>query len=298
VAPGRYRFTVLAANSDGLWNETGASLAFTVLPAWYQTVWFRTLAVVAVCGTGLGFYRRRITHLEAQRAVQEEFSRRLIESQDAERKRIAAELHDSLGQELLLIKNRALLGLNAPLPAAQAPEHLAEISRLSSAALQEVRDIAYNLRPYQLDQFGLTEGIEAVVRKLISASGIEFTVEVDPIDGIFSTADENHLFRIIQEATSNIVKHSGAHQAHVRLHRDDSLLRVLIKDDGRGFRAELNNSMARAAQSGFGLPGMAERVRILGGTMQVKSAPGQGTHLDLTLPIPTHGQKNPGAAGG
>ena len=318
VAPGRYRFTVLAANSDGLWNDIGASLALTVLPAWHQTAWFRALAMVALGGAALGLYRRRISRLEAQRAAQQDFSRRLIESQDAERKRIAAELHDSLGQELLLIKNRALLGLKAPEAAGhpfasglkpvagreiRAPmEELEEISRLTSAALQEVRDIAYNLRPYQLDQFGLTEGIEAIVRKLGSASGIQFTVEVDPIGGIFSAADENHLFRIIQEASNNIVKHSAARQARVRLRRDGRCLRVLIEDDGRGFRfrsdkATPSSSLSPsdgervAVRGGLGLPGMAERVRILRGTMQVKSAPGQGSRLEITLPIPTHGEK-------
>src|SRR6185436_14059449 len=74
--------------------------------------------------------------------------------------------------------------------------HLEEISRLTSHALQEVRDIAYNLRPYQLDQFGLTEGIAAVVHKLASASAIHFTVEVDRIDNVFAPADESHLFRV------------------------------------------------------------------------------------------------------
>jgi signal transduction histidine kinase/ligand-binding sensor domain-containing protein len=318
LAPGSYTFTVLAANSDGLWNNTGASLTVAVLPAWYQTFWFRVFSVVAVLGLMVGFYRKRVSRLEAQRMAQQDFSRRLIESQDAERKRIAAELHDSLGQELLLIKNRALFGLKTPLPGnAGIPagendafagthagtnitvprEHLEEISRLTSGALQEVRDIAYNLRPYQLDQFGLTEGIEAIIRKLSAANGIQFRVEIDPLDGIFSPADENHLFRIIQEATNNIVKHSGARQAWVTISRDDSSLRVLIEDDGRGFRVEQNEAGPRTPQSGFGLPGMAERVRILRGTMQVKSEPGRYTRLEIALPVPTHGEKNSSNAG-
>jgi signal transduction histidine kinase len=287
----------LAANSDGVWNEIGASLAFTVLSAWYQTTWFRTLAGVLVCGAAVGFYQRRVSRLEAQGAAQHEFSRRLIESQDAERKRIAAELHDSLGQELLVIKNRALLGLKASPPGAPAPEHLEAISQMTSQALQEVRDITYNLRPYQLDQFGLTEGIVAIVSKLGSAGGIHFAVDVDPIDGLFSPADESHLFRVIQEATNNIVKHSGASQARVRIQREPGRLRVRIEDNGRGFASETEATTQRPAAEGFGLPGMAERVRILRGTMQVKSEPGRGAHLDITLPVPTHGQKNPGAAG-
>jgi signal transduction histidine kinase len=294
VPPGKYTFMVLAANSDGLWNESGASLGLTVLPAFHQTMWFRALAIVAGCGATLGFFRRRIARLEAERSTQHQFSRRLIESQDAERKRIAAELHDSLGQELLIIKNRALLGLQAPSDG-PATDHLSEISRLTSTALQEVRDIAYNLRPYQLDQFGLTEGIEAVVRKLGSASGIHFDLGVDSIDGIFSAVDESHLFRIVQEATNNIIKHSGATQASLHIQRDGPKLRILIQDNGCGFPGETGaeaketRAAADGKKGGFGLPGMAERVRILGGTMRVQSAPGQGTQLELTLPIPTHG---------
>jgi signal transduction histidine kinase len=320
VPPGNYTFVVLAANSDGLWNERGGSLVLTILPKFYQTLWFRGLAIVAGCGAMLGFFRRRIARLEAERSTQHQFSRRLIESQDAERKRIAAELHDSLGQELLIIKNRALLGLQQGSPpegclpgasfrkgvsgsidqplvnAGTQQEHLREISQLTSAALQAVRDIAYNLRPYQLDQFGLTEGIEAIIRKLGSASGIHFDLAVDPIDGVFSSTDESHLFRIVQEATNNIVKHSGATQATVRVQREPGLLRVLIQDNGRGFPFEtdgdanhLPNATAIDQKQGFGFPGMAERVRILGGTMHAKSAVGQGTQLEFTLPIPTDG---------
>jgi signal transduction histidine kinase/ligand-binding sensor domain-containing protein len=319
VPPGKYTFVVLAANSDGLWNERGASLVLTILPTFYQTVWFRGLALVAGCSVMLGFFRRRIAHLEAERATQHQFSRRLIESQDAERKRIAAELHDSLGQELLIIKNRALLGLQQGPPEDGSPgpslrdgvsgsadqplsnartqhEHLRDISQLTSAALQAVRDIAYNLRPYQLDQFGLTEGIEAIIRKLGSASGIHFDLVVDPIDGVFSSTDESHLFRIVQEATNNIVKHSGATEATVRVQREPGLLRVLIHDNGRGFPLETDgdaNDLPRATsldqKQGFGFPGMAERVRIMGGTLRAKSAVGHGTQLEFTLPIPTHG---------
>jgi signal transduction histidine kinase len=313
VPPGKYTFAVLAANSDGLWNENGASLVLTTLPTFYQTLWFRGLALVAGCGAVLGFFRRRIARLEAERSTQHQFSRRLIESQDAERKRIAAELHDSLGQELLVIKNRALLGLQQESPpesrdgvsdsagqpldnARTQNEQLREISQLTSAALQAVRDIAYNLRPYQLDQFGLTEGIEAIIRKIGSASGIHFELAVDPIDGVFSATDESHLFRIMQEATNNVAKHSGATKATVRVQREPRLLRVLIQDNGRGFPLERDgdaNDLPRVAspeqKQGFGFSGMAERVRILGGTMRAKSAVGQGTELEFTLPIPIHG---------
>ena len=143
LPPGRYTFVLLAANSDGLWNESGASLGLTVLPAFHQTVWFRGLAIVAASGAVLGFFRRRIARLEAERSTQQEFSRRLIESQDAERKRIAAELHDSLGQELLIIKNRALLGLQQASPPEGGPPSIASmdgVRRFGRAGARQGQD--------------------------------------------------------------------------------------------------------------------------------------------------------------
>jgi signal transduction histidine kinase len=280
LQPGRYHFRVIAANNDGVWNTEGASLAFVVQPALWQTWWFRSLLVL-ILGGAVGFvYHRRVVRLEAQRLAQEEFSRDLIESQEQERKRIAAELHDSLGQNLLIIKNRALLGL------VQEPgdtrQHCEEISRTVSQALQEVREIAYNLRPYQLDQFGLTEAIQAIVEKVASSSPIEFKTEIDSIDGLCTPADESHLFRIVQETTNNILKHSGATQARISLRRNAQNMHLIVEDNGCGTN-QSGHGVKRAR--GLGLSGMAERVRILRGTLEVTSAPGLGTKITITVPI-------------
>src|SRR5262249_29793852 len=155
----------IAANSDGVWNNEGAQLPVVVLPAFYQTWWFRLLALLAVAGSIGLVFKRRLDQAHRARRAQEEVSRRLIDLQEQERKRIAAELHDSLGQNLLVIKNYALLALNTTNGEHPPREHLHEISDSATLAIEEVRQIAHNLRPYQLERLGLTNTLQFMLRQ-------------------------------------------------------------------------------------------------------------------------------------
>jgi signal transduction histidine kinase len=214
--------------------------------------------------------------LERERSVQQAFSRQLIESQESERKRIAAELHDGLGQNLLVVKNRALLGLLKPDDGANAVAQLNEISTAVSQSLDEVRQIAANLHPYQLDRLGLTRAIEAMIRKVSAAAGLDIAAEIDNIDGLFDAAAEINLYRIVQESLNNIVKHSAAAGAGVVIKRTAQGVTVAVHDNGKGFAAG-------EVKGGFGLTGIAERVRMLGGAHTVDSIPGKGTTVRLTI---------------
>jgi signal transduction histidine kinase/ligand-binding sensor domain-containing protein len=287
LRPGQYTFKVIAANSDGVWNNTGAQLQVVVLPAFYQTWWFRLLALLAVAGSiGLAF-KRRLDQAHRARRAQEEFSRRLIESQEQERKRIAAELHDSLGQNLLVIKNYALMGLSAANGENPTREHLNEISDSATLAIEEVRQIAHNLRPYQLERLGLTNTLQIMLRQIANASDIGFTVEVDALDGLLSQEEEISLYRIVQEGVNNILKHSGASEASVRIKLAGDEIQMTIADDGRGFRLEAAGQ-AELQKRGLGLTGSAERVRMLGGSQMIQTAPGQGTTIHITIPTNKH----------
>ncbi len=279
LPPGEYSFKVLAANAEGIWNEKGASVKITVTPPFYQTYWFGAVCVLIIGGILFFGYRRRIENLEAKRVAQEKFSRQLMESQEKERQRIAAELHDGLGQDLLIIKNWAMLGLKN---GADSRRQLGEISETASAAIDEVREIAYNLRPFHLDELGLTKAVEAMLDRVSKVSTIEFSWETDSVDGFFPRDAEINFYRIVQECVNNIVKHSGATRARVEIERDTEGLRLSIEDDGRGFDT---GSMAskRASQSGFGLAGINERARILGGKLSVNSEAGEGTTVKLTF---------------
>jgi hypothetical protein len=200
VAPGTYVFSVTAANNEGIWNEDGAELTMVVLTPFWQTIWFRGLAVLALVGMGMLVVSIRLRQVRRQKELQEETSQRLIQSQEEERQRIAGELHDSLGQELIVAKNRIMLAAHHLPQESQARSELTQVGDALSVALKSVRSIAYNLRPFQLDQLGLTETIKATVRTIQQATKIVFETEIENIDGTLDHNGEIGLFRIVQEA--------------------------------------------------------------------------------------------------
>ncbi len=280
---GNYTFQVIAANSDGVWNVDGASLQIIVRPPFYQTWWFTMLGVLGFVGLGLLIYSWRVRQLERAKAAQEILSQRLIDLQEAERQRIAAELHDSLGQSMVIIKNRALRGLemrNDEL----AFEQLEEIADSADQALFEVREIAHGLRPFHIDRFGLTKAISAMVSKADGANGIHFIADVAAIDGLLLPEFEINLYRIIQESINNIIKHSRATEACVTIKRGAQTIDLTIEDNGRGFDPTAAKP-AEVGQGGFGLLGIVERARILGSTPQIDSTSGRGTRIRLHLHV-------------
>jgi signal transduction histidine kinase/ligand-binding sensor domain-containing protein len=273
LPPGKYVFRVLAANRDGVWNTEGAKLEIIVLPPFYRTWWFWFLASAAVVLLFSLIYRRRIDLLKREHAAKEAFSRRLIESQETERRRIAAELHDSLGQSLVLIRNWALLGLREN---GNKKTNLNEISETASEAIKEVREIAYNLGPYQLERLGLRHTIEEMVQKVAATSTIRFQTEIARIDNRFPKEAEISIYRIVQEAVNNIVKHSGASEAALKIEVSGERMILTVEDNGRGFPFESSN--------GFGLLGMKERVNLLKGELIVQSE--NGTRVQVVVPFP------------
>ncbi|HJZ79054.1 MAG TPA: two-component regulator propeller domain-containing protein [Pyrinomonadaceae bacterium] len=292
VPPGDYTFTVIAANSDGVWNNQGASLRVVVLAPFYRTWWFITLAILGLVALGFSIYWYRVGQLQKEHAMkeafsqqmlesQENFSQQLLESQESERGRIAAELHDSLGQRLLVIKNWAALSLMLSPEDALAREQLNEISETASLALEETRHIVYDLRPYQLDKIGLTSTLNFTVEQIAASSGIQIKSEIAELDGVFGPNEEITFYRIVQECLNNIVKHSAATEARVLIERDDSTIKLQVTDNGRGFSVEALDRRKR----GFGLAGMAERVRMLSGSSTIESEPGEGATISITIGV-------------
>ena len=284
LSPGSYTFRVIAANSDGIWNTEGAALRIVVQAPFYRTVWFGALVGVSIVGLGYLAYRTRVAQLQRRQEEQALFSRRLIESQESERKRIAAELHDGLGQSLLVIKNRALVGGMSPEDAQQSKEQFDEISLTASQAIDEARRIAYDLRPYHLDRLGLSQSLEAMAERVAASTPIQFTIHVPLLDGVFSKEEEASFYRIVQECVNNILKHSQATEALIAIVREEEFITLTVSDNGKGFLPTGDES-GQTQKGGFGLIGMAERVRMLDGAFKLETAPGQGTTITIKFPV-------------
>ncbi|HSU19125.1 MAG TPA: two-component regulator propeller domain-containing protein [Acidobacteriaceae bacterium] len=281
VPAGEYDFKVIAANSDGVWNSQGAQVHLSVLPRFYETSWFEWLTAFAGILVLVVSWRLRTQQFERETARQRAISGQLIASQESERKRIAAELHDSLGQQLLMIKNWAGLAMREA-GVSTAHQSLTEISDTASKAIQEVREISYNLRPLQLERLGLTTAIKDLVQQVAASSAIHFAARIAPVDGGFAPDAEMSIYRICQESLNNIVRHSEATEATICLDRDGDRVDIVIGDNGRGF-SPAEDSRPEPGKGGFGLVGIDERVRMLGGRLSVRSSPGAGTVISISL---------------
>jgi signal transduction histidine kinase/ligand-binding sensor domain-containing protein len=284
VPPGRYVFQVTAQNSDGVWNRNGKSLAIVILAPFYRTSWFQLLMLLSGMGLILLAWLYRVLQLERANAAQQAFSQQLIASQENERKRIAAELHDSLGQRLVVIKNLALFILRSRKEAGAGSaevQSMEEISDEAQSAISETREISYNLRPFQLDRLGLTKAIESMIRKVSAASEIRFSSELDKIDDVFPEEMRINFYRIVQESLTNIMKHAHASDVVVLIKRSAHNVILTIQDNGRGF--ETQSRAAQTAHIGLGMTGMAERARLLGGEFSVRSTSGQGTAVRVEV---------------
>lgn len=286
LQPGQYTFAVRASNSDGVWSESSAQLQIVVIPAFYQRGWFRLLALLVI-GSGVGLlFELRVAHVNRERRAQIAFSRRLIESQEAERKRLASALHDSLGQDLLVIKNWIVYGQATLDKNNSARETLEEISTATTHAIESCREITYDLRPHQMDFIGLTEALRAMANKVAQSSGLQIDLQLDDLAEALPKEAEINLFRIVQEGLTNIVKHAHATHATVRVQREAANVKlprveIEIRDNGCGF----DPLELKQMPPGMGLSSIIERAQMLGGVAIINSAHGQGTMISLTLPI-------------
>jgi signal transduction histidine kinase/ligand-binding sensor domain-containing protein len=284
LPPGEYSFRVTAANVDGIWNETGASLKIVVKPPFYLAWWFWAISLLVLASLLYVGYKRRTDFLNQRALTQEKFSRQLLESQEQERQRIAVELHDSLGQDLLIIKNWAMIGLSQNSDPEKTKKQLSEISQTASLAIEEVREISYNLRPYHLDELGLTKAIESMCDRVSRASQISVACSIENLDGFFPKVEEINFYRIVQECLNNIVKHSEATETGILIKCDPNSLHLEIKDNGRGFNVEETKlNLQNGNRRSLGLVSLIERSRILGGKPVIESTPQQGTRIVLHL---------------
>ncbi|MGA1994398.1 MAG: sensor histidine kinase [Bryobacteraceae bacterium] len=220
----------------------------------------------------------RYQELARSRGELERLSARLLDAQEAERRKLSRELHDEVGQTLgvLLMDIGRLSSALGEVPA-EVAERIAGMRSQAERSVETVRNMALLLRPSMLDDLGLIPALEWQGREVSRSSRIEVEVEAEGVSE--SLADETRicLYRLVQEALHNAVRHSGARNARVRIEQSDGRIRLRVTDDGHGFDP--------ARTRGLGILGMEERVRRLGGKLRIQSEPGKGTTVEADLPV-------------
>jgi signal transduction histidine kinase len=223
----------------------------------------------------------------AQDALQM-FSRQLIDAQEDERRRIARELHDQIGQILTAVKMN-LHTVHDFCSAPEASSYVKDNIEVVDEALRLVRDLSVDLRPPILDDLGLATALRWYVDRYTKRTGLGVEVEVDLPDENerFSRDLETACFRIAQEALTNVVRHANARQILIRLIKDEDRLLLSVKDDGVGFDLEsLRKGAPRAAT--LGLVSMQERAHAAGGMIHIDSSLWNGTEIRFSLPLDTN----------
>jgi signal transduction histidine kinase len=223
------------------------------------------------------FAQRASVAVELSRLVQRDTLARVVSAQEAERRRLARELHDETGQALTSI----LLGLRSVEEARSDDERKASVEELRGlvrSTLQDVRQLAVELRPTALDDFGLEPALERLTSTFAESTGIAVDLAAT-LQGRLPADVETALYRIVQEALTNVVKHARASRVSILLTRKSSSVSAVIEDDGVGF------DLASARADGLGLVGMRERIGLLGGRLLIESEPDAGTTFIAEVPL-------------
>ncbi len=208
-----------------------------------------------------------------KQVLQRGFSQQLIQTQETEKQRISQELHDSIGQNILFIKNQ--------LRKKNADNHLSPILETVNNTIEEVRNIAKDLYPNQLEKYGLAAAVEALGEKVAESTGIFVSADFQLVEKYLSKpAAIIHIYRIVQESLNNAVKHSGATALRITGEKRGDKLHFLIQDNGKGFDMAI---LEKKQQRSFGLLGIEERVKILGGDFEIESIENQGTKIQFTV---------------
>jgi signal transduction histidine kinase len=236
-----------------------------------------SLAAALLVAVGCAVYVLRIERQNrTARAALEGLSARLVDAQETERRTISRELHDQVGQTLnAVLVDAANLARRIPEDDTVSRGYLDNIRAYADSSVNSIRDIALLLRPSMLDDLGLIPALEWQAREVSRRTGIDIRVSAEGVDESLPDAVRTCIYRVTQEALQNVSRHSGAKHARVIVRQSADGLKLQVEDDGAGFDP--------VRTRGMGLLGMEERVRQLGGRLDVKSEPGRGTVLAVSL---------------
>ena len=289
LPPRNYRFRVAASNNSGVWNEAGASLDFSIAPAYYQTYWFFASCAAAFLALLAGLYRVRLLYLTKQ------FNARL-EGRVSERTRLARDLHDTLLQSFqgVLLKFSAIKYLmrDRPEEAEQTLEHIIDQAR---AAITEGRDAVQGLRSSTTLTNDLARAVamfgEGLTAEHAGANCPEFRVYVEGKSRDLPALVRDEVYRITCETVRNAFRHAQAKRIEVEIHYEPRQFRVRVLDNGKGIDPAVLSAGGRAGH--HGLPGLQERAQVAGGKLSVWSQLDSGTEIGLTIPAHLAYTKSP-----
>ncbi len=278
LPPRQYRFRVMASNNNGVWNEAGASFNFSIEPAYYQTSWFLGFCAIAFLSLLWGMYRYRLHQIARQ------FDMRL-EERVGERTRIARELHDTLLQsfQALMFHFQAV---KDQLPPGKAQEALERVLDRADRAIAEGREAIQNLRSSTQAGNELSQAMAALGEELAGAKNGEnvsaaFRISIEGPPRDLHPIVRDDIYRIAREALQNAFRHAQASQVEAEITYGEALLRLRIRDDGKGIDPE----HLHAGRDGhWGLAGMRERAEQIGAKLEIWSEIGAGTEVELRIP--------------
>lgn len=278
LKPGEYTFRVIAANNDGVWNETGATLAFKIAPAFYQTNWFLLACILAVVLAAWAAYRWRMRQIAARLDFQ--FEQRL-----SERTRIAQDLHDTLLQGLLSASMQLHVAVDHLPEDSPAKPPFRRVLEIIGQVVEEGRQALQGIRAPHRDALDLEQAFSRISQEFAPHQALENPVGFQlsvlgrscPLSPIFS----KEVYHIGREALINAFRHSQAANIEVEVEYAAKHLRILVRDDGRGITPEV----LRSGRDGhWGLLGMRERAESMGARLHVRNRASAGTEVELLVP--------------
>ena len=279
LPPGKYSFRVVASNSDGVWSDSAAKLDFSVAPAYYQTNWFRAFCAVFFIALLWAAYRWRVRQLHHQFEM-------TLDARVGERTRIARDLHDTLLQSFhgLLLRFQTVSQLLPERPV-EAKEKLDNAIDQAAEAVTEGRDAVQGLRDSTIQTNDLALAISTLGEELAADSTGHrpaFRVAVEGHSRDLHPILRDEVYKIAAEALRNAFLHANAKQVEVEIRYDDERFRLRVRDDGKGIDAAILSQQGKEGH--FGMPGMRERAKLIGGKLTIWSEVDAGTEVELRLP--------------
>ncbi len=301
LAPGEYVFQVQGSNNRGVWNESGVNVRIRILPPWWSTWWFRAIVGASLLLSLWCVYYLRVHALKRRQAVLEQhqallernqallerhqaetraLNEQMVKAQEAERVRIAGDLHDGVLQQITSLTLRLGMVKRQVPPESEAK---ATVSGLQQQLIQigtDIRHISHELHPALLHEAGLPAALSSYCEEFSKVRGLPAGCETDESVKELSPGAALCLYRIAQEALGNAAKYSAAKKVEVRLTRSDNRVCLTVSDDGVGCTPD-----QIAKSGGLGVINMRERVLQLNGTFEFDSEPGRGTRVSVTVPF-------------